>query len=276
MRKVIAEAAARRNSITEGCASGSREAGKLSTDASKVGFRTKAEEDDANDRAIAQALRELMEEEEIGKLDELYAPRGTGGLAWDRENGLSFDDDRPSREASPGLSWSKENGLTLPPARPLSRLVTDAPKRTSSSSTTSSINPSRPQSRLIAENERRRSKALPAPPPLEQPLPPVSSSDPDKWACPQCTLLNPLDFLSCEVCGLEQPPQPIPRNKRYGPARAPALPKAPPAAKTLRGETATPFEPAKGRLGWNCLNCGTFMEHQWWTCSLCGTMKAES
>jgi hypothetical protein len=24
------------------------------------------------------------------------------------------------------------------------------------------------------------------------------------------------------------------------------------------------------------LNCGTFMENQWWTCSLCGVMKAES
>jgi RNA polymerase subunit RPABC4/transcription elongation factor Spt4 len=29
-------------------------------------------------------------------------------------------------------------------------------------------------------------------------------------------------------------------------------------------------------LGWNCLECGTFMETQWWTCSLCGTMKLDS
>ncbi|KAF2806629.1 zinc ion binding protein-like protein [Mytilinidion resinicola] len=285
MRKVIADAAARRNSITEGCASGSKEAGKLSTDASKVGFRTKAEEDDANDRAIAQALRELMEEEEMTRLDELYAPSGAGGLAWDRENGLSFDD--LSQPQSPGLSWNKEKGLILdhpnPPnrnSRPVSRLLTEnpGPFRTPSSSTTSSANrASRPPSRLISEDEeqRRRSKALPSIPAFEQPLEPVPSSDPDKWACPQCTLLNHLNFLSCEACGLEQPPQPIPRNKRYGPAQRPPLPKAPPAA-SLRGPGATPFEPAKGRIGWNCLNCGTFMENQWWTCSLCGTMKAES
>ncbi|OCK84671.1 WLM-domain-containing protein [Lepidopterella palustris CBS 459.81] len=292
MRKVIADAAARRNSIQKGCVpSGSAEAGKLSSDASKGGFRTKAEEDDANDRAISQALQELMEEEEMRNLDNLYAPSGAGGLAWDRENGLQFDSQTAKRPSSPGLSWNKETGLQLdhskpvptpsaafPPAnrksQPISRLVS---QNNTLNKSLSSSNPraSRPPSRLISEEEERlRLKALPKIPSFEQPRVPVPSSDPDKWACPQCTLLNPLDFLSCEACGLEQPPQPIPRNKRYGTAQHP-VPKPPPAAG-LRGPAATPFEPAKGRIGWNCLNCGTFMENEWWTCSLCGTMKAES
>jgi hypothetical protein len=298
MRKVIADAATRRNSITEGCASGSTEAGKLNHDAERGGFRTKAAEDDANDRAIAQALQELMEEEELQRLEQLCAPSPSGGLAWDRENGLSFGDDPPSRNSSPGRSWSGDKGLGLSFAdqngnvkfptraipsssrtssqtdsqkRPLSRLVSDA---LSSKPKPKSI--VRPSSRLVSEEEqviRNRNKELP-PPPVAQPPPlPI---DPSKWACPQCTLLNPLEYLSCDACGLEQPPQPIPHHKRYGPSTLPSnLPKPPPAS-TLRGPEAMPFEPAKGRIGWNCLNCGTFMEDQWWTCSLCGVMKAES
>lgn len=282
MRKVIADAATRRNSITEGCASGTSEAGRLVNQAEQDGFRTKAEEDDANDLAIAQALQELMEEEEMHRLEQLCAPTGGGGLAWDRENGLSFDTD-PPRNSSPGLSWTPGQGLSLSPApssnsaprnsqrRPLSRLVTNV---SSDSRSRPNSTAGRPTSRLITEDEEaRRNKALSPSPPLVTPPPPVAA---DKWACPQCTLHNPLEHLACGACGLEQPPQPIPQNKRYGPSHVPAsLPKPPPAAG-LRGPDVTPFEPAKGRIGWNCLNCGTFMEHQWWTCSLCGTMKADS
>jgi DNA-dependent metalloprotease WSS1 len=291
MRKVIADAATRRNSITEGCASGRTEAGKLNQDAQQGGFRTKAEEDDANDRAIARALQELMEEEELQRLEQLCAPSPSGGLSWDRENGLSFGEDPPVRNSSSDLGWAKEKGLGLsfgedtgnvkplsrPAAsqtgsqgRPLSRLVSEALNSKSKSK-------ARPPSRLISADEealRSRNKELPPTPPVAPP-PPVST-DPSKWACPQCTLLNPLEYLACDACGLEQPPQPIPHHKRYGPSTLPSnLPKPPPAS-ALRGPEATPFEPAKGRIGWNCLNCGTFMENQWWTCSLCGAMKTDS
>jgi hypothetical protein len=279
MRKVIADAATRRNSITQGCASNSDQAGRLNHQAEAGGFRTKAEEHDANDLAIAQALQELMEEEEMAKL---CAPSGGGGLAWDPENGLQFDSNPNSRTGSPGL----DEGLSFPPTpsssregprvngRPLSRLLTEhqnsRPKSTF-----------RPPSRLISEDESdyrdNLDKALPpSPPPASPSPPPPISTDPTKWACPTCTLLNPLEFLSCDACGLEQPPQPIPQHKRFGPGGGgTALPKPPPQSN-LRGPAATPFEPAKGRIGWNCLNCGTFMENQWWTCSLCGEMKLES
>ncbi|KAF2682514.1 WLM-domain-containing protein [Lentithecium fluviatile CBS 122367] len=278
MRKVIADAAKRRNSITEGCASGSAQAPKLIDQQAGAGFRTKAEETDANDLAIAQALQELMEEEEMLKLEELCAPNGGGGLAWDPVNGLQFDNDPPSRTSTPGVMPSSSR--TPPPntrQRPLSRLVTeDANNRSKPKST---VTP-RPPSRIVsAEEASRRNKTLPPSPPPEshpQPAVPTAPTNPDEWACPQCTLHNPLEFLSCEACGLEQPPQPIPPNQRYGPQNHPAsLPKPPPAAD-LRGKGVTPFEPAKGRIGWNCLHCGTFIESQWWTCTLCGTMKLES
>ncbi|EAT88081.2 hypothetical protein SNOG_04321 [Parastagonospora nodorum SN15] len=86
MRKVIADAASRRSSITEGCASNSAEAGRLVHQQEQDGFRTTAEQDDANDMAIARALQDLMYEEEMHRLG---APTGQGGLTWDRENGLS-------------------------------------------------------------------------------------------------------------------------------------------------------------------------------------------
>lgn len=295
MRRVIADAASRRSSITEGCASNSQDAGRLVHQQEQDGFRTTAEQDDANDLAIARALQDLMYEEEMARLG---APSTLGGLSWDRETGLSFESNPTSRAASPapsfssGLEWSKEGGLSFAPptrppptqrqsslpqvntqGRPLSRLITDPQPRASSSRP---ISTSRVPSRLISqEEEELRNKQLPPiPPPTPQQL--TVPEDPDKWACPQCTLHNPLDYLTCEACGLEQPPQPIPKHKRFGPSNgAPSLPKPPPQSG-LRGQGATPFEPAKGRIGWNCLECGTFMENQWWTCSLCGTMKADS
>ncbi|CAO2656855.1 Nn.00g056580.m01.CDS01 [Neocucurbitaria sp. VM-36] len=295
MRRVIADAASRRSSITEGCASGSSDAGRLVNQQEQDGFRTTAEQDDANDLAIAQALQDLMYEEEMQRLG---APTGGGGLSWDPQNGLQFDSNPPSRTASPapsssqGLGWSKEEGLTFTSAtstqtyptrnsslnsqgRPLSRLVTKSQNRNTPSSSRPTV--SRTSSRLISqEEEALRSKQLPPTPPPTSPKQITVPTDPDKWACPQCTLHNPLDFLACEACGLEQPPQPIPQHKRFGPSHmAPSLPKPPPQSG-LRGQGAMPFEPAMGRIGWNCLECGTFMEDEWWTCSLCGTMKLDS
>ena len=302
MRRVIADAASRRSSITEGCASNSAEAGRLVHQQEQDGFRTRAEQDDANDMAIARALQDLMYEEEMQRLGK---PTGMGGLSWDPTNGLSFDSNPPSRTSSPapssssGLEWSKEGGLSfgpptsLPPpirqsslpmvnsqGRPVSRLVTQAqppPRQSSSRPISTSRTSSWGPSRLVSqEEEQMRNKQLPPTPPPTSPQQPSIPTDPDKWACPQCTLHNPLDFLTCEACGLEQPPQPIPQHKRFGTSQAaPSLPRPPPQSG-LRGQGATPFEPAKGRIGWNCLECGTFMENEWWTCSLCGTMKADS
>lgn len=313
MRKIIADAATRRNSIMTGCASGSTNANELNSQAEQGGFRTKAEEDDANDLAIAQALQELMEEEEMAKL---CAPSGEGGLAWDRENGLQFDSDSSSRNSTPAPNvtgapkpnTSHDSRQPGPPSstshghgpqlnahsRPISRLVREhkdrkakTPKSPSCYNSTSASFDNKPlppppaadltgtssSPITISSSPPGDSFFSPQPPP---PLPPQQPHDPTKWTCPQCTLLNPLEFLACDACGGEQPPQPIPPNQQYGTSvNMSTLPKPPPAS-ALRGPGATPFEKANGRIGWNCLNCGTFMEQEWWTCSLCGEMKLDS
>lgn len=88
-REVIAGQALLRNTINQGCGSTRSDAGSLAQSSQATSFRTKAEEDDANDRAITQALYELMEEEETAKLNgTLQTAPATGGLAWNRDQGL--------------------------------------------------------------------------------------------------------------------------------------------------------------------------------------------
>ena len=101
VRQVIADQVSRRNTISKGCASGRKDATTLSDQSANNTFKTKAEEDDANNRAIAQALYELMEEEEGRKLDGTFSSTPTdGGLAWHPEDGL-YD---PRTERLPELS----------------------------------------------------------------------------------------------------------------------------------------------------------------------------
>ncbi|PNS19097.1 hypothetical protein CAC42_1833 [Sphaceloma murrayae] len=89
-RKIIADAVERRNTIDRGCASGDPNADSLARQSSQRTIRTKSGEDDANDRAIAEALLELMEEEEMAKLEQTWdGPSSSGGLTWDPRSGLS-------------------------------------------------------------------------------------------------------------------------------------------------------------------------------------------
>jgi rubrerythrin len=74
MRKVIADAAQRRIEVTQGCASGADNSTELAEEASRNGFRTKAEEDDANEQAIMQVYIDLIEEEEREKYGPSYIP----------------------------------------------------------------------------------------------------------------------------------------------------------------------------------------------------------
>ncbi|KAK3716696.1 hypothetical protein LTR37_006326 [Vermiconidia calcicola] len=110
VRQIIADQVTRRNTIDKGCGSGRNDAVKLSDQSAKNSFKTKAEEDDANNRAIMRALYDLIEEEEEKKLQGTFSEAPTdGGLAWDPEDGL-YD---PKTERVPELS-NRERSTSQP------------------------------------------------------------------------------------------------------------------------------------------------------------------
>ncbi|KAJ2934341.1 hypothetical protein H1R20_g2788, partial [Candolleomyces eurysporus] len=74
---------------------------------------------------------------------------------------------------------------------------------------------------------------------LSRPQRAAQKSAAKEWACEACTLVNQPFALQCDACGMRRPP-----------------------------DKAT---------GWACLACGkTGMPHEFWTCTLCGTVKAQS
>ncbi|GAB1191938.1 WLM domain-containing protein [Aspergillus pseudonomiae] len=232
MRRVIADAAQRRIDVTTGCASGAENSNELAEEASRNGFRTKAEEDDANEQAIMQAYIDLIEEEERERYGPSYVP--------------------PSHEN---------------PAGPRSTLSPP----------------------LVPESTR---PTMPSQPPEPIDLTVDDSLFEAPWTCPACTLENPASFLCCDACTAERP---RPSNTRSvsGPAKIPSSSGSQNKNKRRRSyldgqptfknrtnavETLAALErkTAKRPLGWVCQFCETFMEAEWWTCSNCGTMKANS
>ncbi|KAG4265166.1 hypothetical protein FPRO04_00550 [Fusarium proliferatum] len=88
IRRVIADAAERRSRILKGCGTDNlseTQIRNISDNATKNGFRTQAEEDEANDAAIAQALWELVQEDKSVEDGNSYIaptadnPTGNGG-----------------------------------------------------------------------------------------------------------------------------------------------------------------------------------------------------
>jgi len=85
----------------------------------------------------------------------------------------------------------------------------------------------------------------PRPPPVNNASKPSAESP---WICPSCTLINQPHALQCDACLAMRPPQ------RDAQVTGPAAP-----------------------VGWTCGVCGEEgMEHNFWTCRFCGSVKTES
>jgi hypothetical protein len=81
IRRTIVNAVERRNNTLQGCAHDTYSADEIreiADTASRNGFKTQAEEDAANDAAIAQALWELVQEDEKAKYGNSYLPATAG------------------------------------------------------------------------------------------------------------------------------------------------------------------------------------------------------
>ena len=279
IREVIAGAAARRKSITQGCGSGTADGERIANDATFNGFRTKAEEDKANDAAIAEALWQLVQEDQEGRSNN-DLNWDTDGLSWSPEGGLGTPRSWPEPEVSPLR--------TLTPKRPPS--PTSRPSSTSAAAKTNS----RPSERSQASSSDRGASTLNGALGPNARLPPKLESN---WSCAACTLSNPSRFLACDACGTQRPchgtiddfsalsdlgpavsptsMSPVTPLDRNRPSLVRPESAAMRTARSLAAATGQPKPPPK-RLGWNCYCCGTFMENQWWTCSMCGKMKASS
>lgn len=350
IRRVMADQAIRRKAISAGCASGSNNAIELAQQAESSAFKTKAEEDDANNLAISKALQELMEQDEDQKLSGPFeGPSGGGGLQWSAKNG-PYDPgtnqstsngrhDHPSEEEQ--MKWAMEDSVRCAnqstaemkkgaeqalrgrhtPSHDSDR--TESPEdsqrtaspedleRTASlgdlqrATTLRDLDRSDSQSEglpirerdseMLSKRKRPSSRFNSSPSPVsppkqkriveeivveDSPGPTNMLAQPpptNDWACEVCTCINPLQFLACDACGVERP-QAVLLQSRSPPSKSQPPMRKPAPSRAVSGlARITESKPAarSESLGWNC-RCGAFMEHKWWTCSACGTLKDTS
>lgn len=303
IRQVIVNRITRRNTIDKGCGSGRKDADKISDRNDGQTFKTKAEEDDANDRAIAEALYDLIEEEEDRKTKGTFQkPPAGGGLAWSAEQGLIYhageeeqkaagsatndSSKHPSEEEQ--LKWALQQSMaSANREEPVDLTMLDSPPTSIPSSSKFS---SKTASRATSVHDERMGPVIkkprtntevkysvkrePAPETpvvdLSEPFMPEPRETTDQWACEICTCINPTHFLTCDACGVEKSERKPKKSTRSSQAT-----KRKSTASSL-GEACGPARSTMTEsLGWNC-NCGAFMEHKWWTCSACGSMKTSS
>jgi hypothetical protein len=255
IRRVIVDAIERRNTVLKGCGvenKDEKEIKDLADAATNSGFKTKAEEDEANDRAIAQALWDLVQEDEREEYGESYIPptasnpTGNGGGKAGPEQVVKKES--PSKPSAPVRT--KAPPIRQHPDRPVSRLVSEQGTK-------------RPRT-IPKKSDTYATSSTPAPTPAPKPAA-VAAPDPpspkpylDGWTCPVCTLHNPVKFLACDACTSERPPE---ITKQI--------------AEADRKKVITTKPP--GLAGtWNCSRCSTIMEDKWWTCSTCGKFKDNS
>ncbi|KAG6046888.1 hypothetical protein E4U39_000966 [Claviceps sp. Clav50 group G5] len=246
IRQTIATAVERRNTVLRGCGSGrynENEMNEMANTASRNGFRTQAEEDEANEAAIAQALWELVQEDKEKRFGQSYV--------------------RPSAGNPQGKS-----GGSVTPDRIISSPRASGSKRAADDTT-------------------------------------KAGQEPTIWVCGTCTLHNPTRYLCCDACGSQRTPFKRSRSedqsRKFGKLRSNTEVKSNSKATaatidlTFESPPRKKRDDAKGRIDkgksqqtlttpcsnsapfvWLCSFCGTAMERQWWTCSMCGKMKDNS
>lgn len=250
IRKVIADAAQRRTTVTKGCASGTERSKGMAEETEKSGTRTEAIDlTNEDEEAIMLAYIDLIQEEEREKYGEDYIA--------------------PSKDNPAGSQGGK------PQASSALRSPSNPPREMPSRPRPSSTKPSRA---TPPPPIPKSTKPITAPPPKAEPIDLT-----DDWTCDICTLVNPSTYLVCDACGTEPPSPPSSRSNSQQPPTATShqSSKTNPLSKKSALENLRIIEeqakkvPAKP-MGWVCQRCGNFMESQWWTCAACGCMKATS
>ncbi|KAL6887693.1 WLM domain-containing protein [Trichoderma longibrachiatum] len=254
LRQAAAAAAEKRNKALQGCATdklSDNEIRAIADTASRNGFRTQAEEDEANDLAIAQALWELAQEDEVANL-----------------GGGSYMNSSPAEKVMKG---SGSMGVSFD----------GKPGGGGSSSSSSSTRGNTTDSR----------RAAPASPPDGERFWICSictlHNPPTFLCCGACGVERSEETLHAPVTPRQPGPRPAvidltsspPRTKSYPrETRRTATAQPTAAAASASGQAKAPGQapaPAPPPT-WRCEYCATEMERQWWTCSTCGQMKFNS
>ncbi|KAI2725626.1 hypothetical protein CBS147333_1032 [Penicillium roqueforti] len=255
MRKLRADAAQRRIEVTQGCASGTDRSTELAEEASH-GFRTQAEEDDANERAIMEAFIELIQEEEREKYESSYVTPSQEHPAG------------PRTKSSPPPASSD-----IPPA--VSEDLPVIPKEAPSSDRNEAVD-------LTADNSSYETPWI---------CPTCTLENPSTFLCCDACAAErppPTNTPSTSASGRHYT-QPVRSESRNLKKRRLSLGRKE-EAKANPGDTfvfknrtraldtlkSLDRGADKKPLGWVCISCSSFMETQWWTCSCCGTMKPSS
>ncbi len=259
-RKVIADAIQKRLNIERGCASNTDRGRQIAREEEvkkdKV-TRTTIDHEDEDEAAVMQAYIELIQEDEKQQLGKDYIAPSQSNPAGIKAVPSSPDTLLKQQQEIERNLQASRNGISTP-------------------QDTFTLPPSSPHE-----------KQKPVTPPE-----PASAPAPETWTCDICTLINPLNFLTCDACSTERPPiynQPPPGPPPLQPSsinsRNKHRDKDPYVSNQLKPRTSAvenlkKFEQQSAYkksqpIGWKC-HCGNFMEQEWWTCARCGRMKPSS
>ena len=237
IRKVIADAATRRITVTKGCASGTERSRGLVEETTKNGFRTKAEEENANEEAIMQAYIELIQQEEREKYGEGYVPPSKSNPAGSQGRAISLDTESENEdEGPPPVPVDTKQNQQQDSAPSIVVETTSTPPDSWSCEICTLVNPTNYLCCDACGTERPSSS-------FKAPQPPLPRTAP-RTAHPQTLQTS--------------------RNTTNKSSRS---------VSTLSALSAAE---SKKPLGWVCHRCGNFMENEWWTCAGCGSMKQSS
>ncbi|TLD27314.1 hypothetical protein PspLS_04553 [Pyricularia sp. CBS 133598] len=302
IREVIANAAGRRQTSLKGCGNtkhGEGEIRQIEEAASQNGFRTKAEEDKANEDAIAQALWELVQEDKKARLGASFVP--PEGVSDDLVvTGETMTDDEPRRAGHDSLKRagpSHDLGEVPPLKRPAASEKTGMNVQWTCTTCTLINAPGnvrceicehpRPKQAAATRDSGLTARQTTKPEVIDLTTSPKQSAKPLSktisddvksaarsrerkpapfWHCRHCETRMEYKWWTCSKCGKMKDaknPQGRAENPNSGGVYS-------------QGGSYVPQTPAPTPDGWKCLNCKTRMNSKWWICSTCGKMKESS
>ncbi len=238
IRKVIADAAQRRITVTKGCASGTDRGRGIIEETEKSGTRTAAIDlTNEDEEAVMLAYIDLIQEEEREKYGDAYVPPSNENPAGSQGTKSQATKSQASSPLPPSITSSTKPASPQP--EPID--LTQPPSEWTCDICTL-VNPS---TYLVCDACGTEPPSPPCTPkPKPKPDSQANNHDPRSQS-PQTGKPTPLTNKKSAV-----------ENIRILEAQAKKLPAKP--------------------MGWMCQRCGNWMEQEWWTCAACGSMKASS